>query len=185
MNLVLQTVQSMDSGYDASETGTFVKKNLAFDPTDGVHEYRFDFARDGVSFYADGQLLATMDGAGVPVTAGHLLLSHWSNGNPKWSHGPPARDAQTVVTYVKAYYNSTDEAGADDDRREECTAERRASRDGAVCTIPDNNAAFFFSNPKDNVTLTGGHENAAVTAFGGWRLLGLVVALGTMGWVSG
>lgn len=183
MNLVLQTVQSMDSGYDASKTGTFVKRNLTFDPTDGVHEYRFDFERRGVSFYADGQLLATMDGAGVPVTSGHLLLSHWSNGNPKWSHGPPARDAQTVVTYVKAYYNSTDEARADD-HRDKCAAERQASQDGALCTIPDNNAAFFFSNPKDNVTLTGGHENAAVTAIGGWRLLGLVVALGTMGWVS-
>lgn len=182
VNLVLQTVQSMDSGYDASKTGTFVKKNLAFDPTEGVHEYRFDFARRGVSFYADGELLATMDGAGVPVTAGHLLLSHWSNGNPKWSHGPPARDAQTVVTYVKAYYNATDEARAGE--HENCAARRQASPTGAVCNIPDDNAAFFFSNPKDNATLTGGHGNAAAAAAGGWRFFGLAVALGTMGWLS-
>lgn len=173
----------MDSGYDASKTGTFVKKNLAFDPTEGVHEYRFDFERNSVSFYADGQLLVTMNGTGVPATSGHLLLSHWSNGNPKWSHGPPAHDARTVVTYVKAYYNSTDEERAHGDQ-EKCTAKRQTSQNGAVCNIPDNNAAFFFSNPKDNVTLTGGAENAAAAAASGWRFLGLAVALGTMGWVS-
>ncbi|GAW26343.1 putative glycoside hydrolase family 16 protein [Rosellinia necatrix] len=88
-----------------------------------------------------------MAGSGVPTTAGHLLLSHWSNGNPGWSQGPPTVNAVTTVSYVKAYFNSSLEQ-----RQQDFTARcKDPSASGAVCPIPERNATFFFSNG-DNLT---------------------------------
>lgn len=134
VNLVLQTAQSESAGYDASRTGTFVRAQLPFDPTADFHEYRFDFLPDRVVFFADGTPLASMaEVAAIPTRPGHLLVSHWSNGNPGWSRGPPPADALTSVRHVKAYYNSSDPARADD------FADRCAdpARPGAVCPVPE------------------------------------------------
>ncbi|KAF7543686.1 hypothetical protein G7046_g9947 [Stylonectria norvegica] len=137
INLVVQSKQSMEAGYDASATGTFSRVNLTFDPAAAFHEYRFDYLPNEVLFYADSKLLARMEGSNMPSTAGHLILQHWSNGNPKWSGGPPAQDAVLTVSYVKAYFNSSDS------RRQGDGAGRchDASGDGAVCAIPNVTAA--------------------------------------------
>jgi hypothetical protein len=139
VNLVLQTIQSESAGYDASRTGTFVRAQLPFDPSAAFHEYRFDFLPDRVVFYADGAPLATMrDRAALPTAPGHLLVSHWSNGNARWSRGPPSADATTTVRYVKAYYNSSDDA------RRDAYADRcadPAARPRAVCAVPSVHAA--------------------------------------------
>ncbi len=132
--------------------------NLPFDPSTDFHEYRFDFLADKVFFYADGNLLAEGTGSGVPTTPGHLLLSHWSNGNSGWSRGPPTVDAVTTVSYVKAYFNSSLEQRHQDFalRCKDPTAS------GAVCAIPDHNATFFFSsddNLTPNQTEYGGSDN--------------------------
>ncbi|KAL9100923.1 MAG: hypothetical protein Q9163_003759 [Psora crenata] len=108
VNLVLQSPASAQSGFDAAKTDTFALLPLPFDPADGFHEYRFDWSRDAVAFYADGELLTTMNRtAAVPSSPGHVTLSHWSNGNPEWSAGPPAGDAVMTVSYLKAYFNSS------------------------------------------------------------------------------
>ncbi|KIL84720.1 hypothetical protein FAVG1_11947 [Fusarium avenaceum] len=91
VNLVVQSKQSLEAGYDAN---TF-------------HEYRFDYLPGQVLFYADSKLLAQMEGDDMPSTGGHLILQHWSNGNPLWSGGPPMEDAVVTVSYVKAYFNSS------------------------------------------------------------------------------
>src|SRR4051794_12067529 len=101
VNLVLQSREAVEQGYDAHRTQNFVKAYLPFNPTDGVHEYRIDYLPGRVRFYADEKLLADMGGPAVPNHAGHLVLQHWSNGNLLWSGGPPARDAATTVAYVK------------------------------------------------------------------------------------
>lgn len=88
-----------------------------------------------------------MTGSNVPTTPGHLLLSHWSNGNPGWSHGPPAVDAVTTVSYVKAYFNSS-LVQRQQDFALRC---KDPAASGAVCAIPDHNTTFFFSND-DNLT---------------------------------
>ena len=106
VNLVLQSPESARNGFNAVNTGTFLVHQLPFPPDDGFHEYRFDWLRDSVSFYADGVLLTTMTQA-VPNSSGHLTLSHWSNGDPGWSGGPPAQDAIMTVAYIKAYFNSS------------------------------------------------------------------------------
>lgn len=137
VNLVVQSQNSIKAGYDASRTDSFKRVNLTFDPTDGFHEYRFDYLPGRVVFYADSNKLAEMEGHEMPSSAGHLILQHWSNGDPKWSGGPPIQDALLTVSYVKAYYNASS--------REKVSswAQRCAEVQGAaVCSIPD----VFASN---------------------------------------
>ncbi|KAM3440009.1 hypothetical protein NHJ13734_003444 [Beauveria thailandica] len=131
VNLVIQSMASLQAGYDASKSGNFVRANLTFNPTDGFHEYRFDYLPGRVRFYADSKLLAEMAGADTPSTAGHLVLQHWSNGNALWSGGPPTVDSPIVVSYVKAYFNSSD---ADEASKWE---KRCSEAKVATCVIPD------------------------------------------------
>ncbi|KAI0393977.1 glycoside hydrolase family 16 protein [Xylariaceae sp. FL0594] len=142
VNLVLQSKESAAAGFDASNTTGLRRVNLPFNPSSDFHEYRFDFLQDRVLFYADAELLAEMTGDGVPTSAGHILLSHWSNGNPGWSRGPPKSDAVTTVSYVKAYFNSS-LAQRQQDFVTRC---KTPAAKGAVCAIPDRNATFFFSH---------------------------------------
>ena len=169
VNLVLQSREGVQVGYDAALTGNYIKTYLPFDPTADFHEYRFDFIPDKVLFYADGQLLGQINGSAVPSRAGHLILQHWSNGNPLWSGGPPSTDAVLSVNYVKAYFNSS-AAQRDRDWAHRCT---HASAPNSVCQIPGITAAdktpsqFFFSdqsNMTNNQTVSGKSGN------GGQRL---------------
>ncbi len=101
-------------------------------PSDDYNEYRFDCeyaasrtpretlsetSADGffsrtkglpgrVDFYVNGKLLSSTT-ENVPSSPGRIHISHWSNGNPSWSRGPPLSDAVMTVSYVKAYFNST------------------------------------------------------------------------------
>lgn len=176
VNLVLQS-EASEAASSASHTSTFAVVNLPFDPRADFHEYRFDWFPDRVVFIADGTVLAQMNQtSGVPTHAGHLVFNHWSNGNAGWSGGPPATDAVMEVQYLKAYFNSSDEA------RQKAFAARcggDASAAGAVCDIPnvmpDNNTAagWFFTGQKNmtaNQTvstdsgITGGDTNGAAAA---------------------
>ncbi|KPM46286.1 hypothetical protein AK830_g312 [Neonectria ditissima] len=153
VNLVIQSKQSREAGYDASKTDTFKRIDLDFDPTAGFHEYRFDYTPGKVVFYADSKRLAVMQGGAIPSAAGHLILQHWSNGNPKWSGGPPAQDAMLRVGYIKAYFNSSD-AQHQADLTRQCR-DRRAN--GAACMIPDVTAGNAstggdFLNDEGNTT---------------------------------
>ncbi|KAL9596498.1 MAG: hypothetical protein Q9219_005759 [cf. Caloplaca sp. 3 TL-2023] len=93
-------------------------------PFDGYHEYRFDWSPDKVSFYTDGQHIEDCT-IGVPKLPGRIMFNHWSNGDPNWSKGPPAKDVYMTVAYVKAYFNTTSE---DIQSRSTCAA---------VCEVPD------------------------------------------------
>jgi beta-glucanase (GH16 family) len=67
---------------------------LPFDPTTGFHEYRFDYAADSVTFYADGKAMKRWD-SGIPQTSMHLMVNTWF---PTWLH--PKRPNKTVYTLV-------------------------------------------------------------------------------------
>lgn len=201
VNLVLQSRASEESGYDASSTSTYQVVNLSFDPRADFHEYRMDFIPGRVVFYADGAALAEMtSSSGVPVTAGHLALNHWSNGNADWSGGPPAQDAVMEIRYVKAYFNSS-EAARQQDFGDRCTDPEAV---GAVCDIPDvtttndSAAGFFFTGQKNmtgNQTVSGdngvsggdsSNGNGAIhsTSVGAcWVWMGLLLALTS--WIVG
>ncbi|KAF7955800.1 hypothetical protein EAE96_004723 [Botrytis aclada] len=159
VNLVLQSVQSVQAGYNAAGTGNYIVANLPFNPTTGYHEYRIDFIPGNVIFYADGQILAKMNSTAVPTSPGHMIITQWSNGNPLWSSGPPPHDAVISVSYVKAYFNSSDPMRgiALTKRCKDLRAEN------TICAIPDQTSApnpvgnngnvsentYFFSNQKN------------------------------------
>jgi hypothetical protein len=151
VNLVLQSKQSLQNGYDASDTGTYQKFNLTFDPTTAFHEYRFDFLPGRVLFYADSEVIGLMNGTAVPTHAGHVILQHWSNGNPLWSGGPPATNAYLTVSYVKAYFNVSDPQ-SESNLASRCD---KTAGDRTPCVIPNvtaRNASTggqFFSSQGD------------------------------------
>lgn len=130
---MVQTEQSLDAGYDASKTGNFKRVDLPFDPSDSTHEYRFDYVPGRVIFFADGEVLAVMDGKGMPSSGGHLILQHWSNGNPLWSGGPPEKDAYLTVDYVHAYFNTSSPKREDE---KQCSGD-----DEVICDVGDVMAA--------------------------------------------
>lgn len=93
-----------------------------------------DWQPGSVTFYADGKLLHTMsDIRYVPQAAGKVVLSHWSNGNPLWSGGPPVEDAKITVSYVQAYFNSSNPTRVKDHARR-CP---NPNAPNAICQIPD------------------------------------------------
>ena len=162
VNLVLQSPESDQAGFNAANTSTFQVHPLPFDPSSAFHEYRFDWSPDSVGFYADGVLLDIMTRA-VPTAPGHITLSHWSTGNPDWSAGPPATDAIMTVEYMKGYFNSSDTA-----RQQEWSQRcKDPSASNATCPVPEVTEApngnvsaktFFFSletNMTANQTVSG------------------------------
>ncbi|OLN81547.1 Beta-glucanase 2 [Colletotrichum chlorophyti] len=153
LNLVLHSRESLAKGYDAKGTGNFLRVNLAFNPTTDFHEYRIDYLPDQVIFYADGKVLGSMNGSAVPTEGGHLILQHWSNGNPLWSGGPPKEDAILTVASVKAYFNSS----LDTRKTDHASRCIDPTAPDAVCVIPDD-PLFFFStkaNMTNNQTVSG------------------------------
>lgn len=146
--LVMQTPESVAKGYNAAGSNTFDIVELPFQPDEEFHEYRFDWTMTGVSFYADGKWLIDMTWT-YPQAPGHLSINHWSNGNMMWTGGPPDQDAVTTVSYVRAYYNTSDES------KQASFSAKCPSRDPAlVCEITDqtpppspaDQASDFFFN---------------------------------------
>ena len=168
VNLVLQSLQSKLQGFNAVGTPDYDVHQLPYQPDEGFHEYRFDWTPDAVMFYADGVHLRTMT-QNVPKSPGHITLSHWSNGDPGWSAGPPATDAILTIQYLKGYFNSS-ETARQNDWKSRC---HNANGVNATCSIPnvktDTNSnatahTFFFSqesNKTVNQTVSGEKESAA------------------------
>lgn len=190
VNLVLQSVQSVQAGYNAAVTGNYVVANLPFNPTTGYHEYRIDFIPGNVIFYADGYILARMNSTAVPTSPGHMIITQWSNGNPLWSSGPPQVDASIAVSYVKAYFNSSDSL------RQTALANRckNPAAANAICAIPDQTLApnpeatngnisastYFFSNQKNetnNQTVYKKSEGTTTATVGPLGSISLFVLL--------
>ncbi|KAF4543849.1 Glycoside hydrolase family 16 [Lasiodiplodia theobromae] len=149
VNLVLQSPQSAAAGYDASHTPNYDVYPLPFRPDMAFHEYRFDWLPDRVSFYADGTWLKDMT-IELPNSPGHLVLNHWSNGDPLWSAGPPEQDATMTVSYVKAYFNSSD-AQRRKDYYLRCPDQSKVENN-TVCEIPDQIIPPDNQGPNGNVT---------------------------------
>ncbi|OQO14490.1 hypothetical protein B0A48_01368 [Cryoendolithus antarcticus] len=143
VNTILQSGAAAAQGFDAAGTSTYQKYDAGLSLSDEYHEYRYDWLPDRVDFYLDGLKISTYT-ENVPDAPGHLLLSHWSNGNVGWSMGPPAEDAVSTISYVKAYFNVS---GGDE--VDVC------SSGTAVCQIPeqsgqpdlDGKPTFFFNPP--------------------------------------
>ena len=162
VNLVLQSPDSLRAGFNAADTGSFDIAQLGFKPDEGFHEYRFDWSPDAVKFYADGKLLKTMTES-IPSSPGHITLSHWSNGDPAWSAGPPETDAILTVEYLKAYFNSSETQRQSDytGRCKDPNALRAKCEVPQITAPPDGNTSahtYFFTMEKNmtvNQTVPG------------------------------
>jgi beta-glucanase (GH16 family) len=148
----VQTPQSTKQGYNAAGTPDYRIQPLPFAPQDGYHEYRFDWTPEHLTFWIDGQFVWSMTEQ-IPTSPGHLVVNHWSNGDPNWSGGPPAEDAVLTVAYVKAYFNSSDPK-----RRDTHARTCPVFNPDKVCEIPATNAtldpndmktSFFSEHPRD------------------------------------
>ena len=67
--------------------------SLPFDPTQGLHDYRFDYGPNGVVFYADGEPLQEFT-SGVPDRPMQLYLNAWY---PDWVAGGPTDSDKSVL----------------------------------------------------------------------------------------
>ncbi|KAF2148378.1 glycoside hydrolase family 16 protein [Myriangium duriaei CBS 260.36] len=133
LNLVLQTLESAQQGYDASKTPYFKVQPLPFVPSAGYHEYRFDWLPDRVTFFADSVPLFTItEQAVIPKDPGHLIINHWSNGDPGWL----------------AYFNSSDPQ-----RQKHFTTQCKPG--AQVCAIPDHDFVNGIDPSGSNGNVTG------------------------------
>ena len=182
INLVLQSPQHNPSNNPIPHTA-----NLGYNPSSRVHEYRIDwsgqsssplaaFSSSGSSSSSNetaggdneiaGNLFSTSDTDLLPPlsAAGHLSLSHWSNGNGGWSAGPPTQDAKMVVKWVRAYFNGTDpatmkewEAGCQPGGKVCTIQDYDEKMDGAEVSGPGNgNVPTFLSNGGKGTGQAGG-----------------------------
>ena len=80
------------------EPGNEPPMTLPFDPTAGMHTYRFDFYPNSVAFYADGQLMKEWTD-GLPSDQMRLFLNAWY---PRWmSQTPPPEDRSLNVDWIR------------------------------------------------------------------------------------
>lgn len=69
-------------------------------------ELRFDWFPSHVDFYVNGEWTHNLT-VNVPHTEGKIVFNHRSNGNPKWSRGPPPEIATVKIQSMDFYYNTT------------------------------------------------------------------------------
>ena len=137
LNLVLHSMSALEAGYQTPNTSTYGQPRIPVALTDMFHEYRFDWTPGLVSFYLDGSWIWDLEDSNVPSMGSALLLSHWSNGAPGWSQGPPLEDAVMTISYVKAYFNSSDPQ-RHQDFQTRCSD---PTAPGAMCMIPHQEGA--------------------------------------------
>lgn len=80
------------------EPGNEPPMTLPFDPTAGMHTYRFDFYPGSVKFYADDALMKEWTD-GLPSDKMQLFLNAWY---PRWmSQTPPPTDRYLKVEWIR------------------------------------------------------------------------------------
>jgi len=75
---------------------------VSFDPSLGFHEYGFDWRSDRVEFFVDGELVAAVTKAQIPIPfrAGPVLLNNWTGLTSSFSGKPPASQSDMLVSWV-------------------------------------------------------------------------------------
>ena len=88
----------MFSTYSGGRQTHTQRVKLPFDPAEGFHEYRFDYASGSVSFYADDRLMKRWK-HGIPKGPMNLYVNAWY---PTWLEGTaPSTDAFVYVDSIR------------------------------------------------------------------------------------
>ncbi|KAK6505149.1 hypothetical protein TWF481_007070 [Arthrobotrys musiformis] len=155
LNLVLHT--KIGGSNLLALPGTFLVAGIPYNSTAEIHELRFDWTSDAITWYHDGVQVWTISNTTLfPAEPGHLVITHWSNGDPLWSGGPPEGDAALLLTYVKAYFNSSNPQ-RQLDFKSRCSSPP-PSKDDKICEIPtqtgpplydSEDPPYFFSNDRE------------------------------------
>ncbi|KAK5162793.1 uncharacterized protein LTR77_011165 [Saxophila tyrrhenica] len=172
VHLVVQNTTVDLQGDEAVEGSKQMVWRLESAPSEDYNEYRFDWLPGRVEYYLNGGMVWST-GENVPSSAGRVHISHWSNGNPFWSHGPPLSDAVMTVSYVKAYFNSTNSTR--NSIYQSFCPPGKASSSGKTCEVPTQSVApnafgnngnttgrtFFFTHHPDMVVNQTVYDPAA------------------------
>ncbi|GAA5899362.1 glycoside hydrolase family 16 protein [Sporobolomyces salmoneus] len=91
------TNQALVKGQDSTSKG----QKYGFDATDDFHNYTIQWTEKESRFFIDGDLREEFD-TNVPVgIPSKIIYNNWSNGDPKWSAGPPSDDAYFEIKSFK------------------------------------------------------------------------------------
>lgn len=152
VNLVVQNttipLAINGSGPQSSNMEYYMVKQPDGEVGTPYHEYRFDWLPDRIDFYVDGWPVTTFTD-NVPSTPGAIHFSHWSNGNPFWTHGPPLEDAAMTVAYIKAYFNTTSPAPSSG---HDCSSPEWRVANNGLCHIPTQNSGPWPGSANGNAT---------------------------------
>lgn len=99
-----------DSGNPSSSTYQRQKWSDASSSFDrDFHEWSFLWLPDVVHYGIDANYARNIS-TNVPQAPGRIALSHWSNGDPDYSLGPPTENSTVTVSFLQVVYNDTNAA---------------------------------------------------------------------------
>ena len=70
-------------------------------------EYRFDWFKTRVDFFVDSTYYHSLN-VNIPSHHGKIVINHRSNGNPRWSKGPPETSSDVQIRTLDLYFNSSE-----------------------------------------------------------------------------
>ncbi|KAI9805792.1 MAG: hypothetical protein M1825_000406 [Sarcosagium campestre] len=90
-------------------------------PWTTTQEHRFDWTRDGITFYQGARTIHTMT-VNIPKVGGSLQFNLWASGS-EWSGPPSTQNVSMRVYDILVFYNtSASDAGTDEVFNRQCSA---------------------------------------------------------------
>lgn len=91
-----------------------------FNTSADLHTYSFVWNSSSV-LYAVDDVWSSPITTNVPSLPGVLSMSHWSDGNPRYSGGPPSSDSIVTINRVWVFYNASGSTLACKNSQSPCT----------------------------------------------------------------
>ncbi|KXT05569.1 hypothetical protein AC578_3722 [Pseudocercospora eumusae] len=135
--------------------------------TNDFHEWSWTWLPEIVHFGLDSNYSRNIT-ANVPQAPGRIALNHWSNGDAKYSLGPPERNSTITVSFLQAIYNDTSV---------QTLACRRSS---AACLVTDGTITSSTRPPAHTsryVTYINSGTHRTNIGAAGWFLIGYLFVL--------
>jgi hypothetical protein len=122
---------------------TWNDTSVSFDQD--FHEWSFVWLPDIVHFGLDANYPRFIT-TNVPKAPGRLALSHWSDGNPDYSLGPPTQNSSITISFLWAVYNDTNASELTCKKTNSaCTVTNGIFQASAASGGSNNNNAMFPS----------------------------------------